>query len=211
MTKAILWDNDGVLVDTEHLFFAATRDEFATVGVQLALEQYQDLTLRQGKSCFDLLAERGVAPEELRRIREVRNRRYLERLGQGVSLIDGVLETLKSLHGRLPMAIVTSCNADHFEVIHAPLGILRYFEFALTNADYEHHKPHPEPYLRAAERLSLEPVDCLVIEDTERGLEAATRAGMECLVIPNALTRHGDFRQARKVLASIREVPDELA
>lgn len=208
MIEAILWDNDGVLVDTEHLFYEATRDEIATTGIHLDLEQYQNLTLRQGRSCFELLAERGIAPGEIRRIRRARNARYLERLGHGVELIDGVAETLASLYGRLPMAIVTSCNPDHFEVIHAPLGILRYFEFTLTNADYERHKPHPEPYLEAAARLSLQPADCLVIEDSERGLQSASRAGMECLVIPNALTRDGDFASASQVLESVRQVPD---
>jgi len=207
MFDAILWDNDGVLVDTEHLFFEATRETLAGLGVSVTLEHYKALTLDAGRSCFDLAAEKGASREEILDARVARNVRYQARLEQGVELIDGVHETLDELHGSLPMAIVTSCDPLHFDTIHGGLPIRSYFEFAITPAHYEHYKPHPEPYLTAARRLGLEPERCLVVEDTARGLEAATAAGMRCAVIPNALTHDSDFGEAMEVLASIREVP----
>jgi HAD superfamily hydrolase (TIGR01509 family) len=211
MVKAILWDNDGVLVDTEPLFFEATREALATVGVVLSRDEYTEISLRRGRSCFDLAADCGVAPERIERLRQARNRRYSSLLDRGVPVREGVRESLAALHGRFPMAIVTSSNADHFELMHAPLGLLEHFEFALTNRDYGKHKPDPEPYLTAATRLGIAPADCLVVEDTERGLESACRAGMPCLVVAHPFTREADFSRAHRVLASAAEIPDEVA
>jgi HAD superfamily hydrolase (TIGR01509 family) len=151
-----------------------------------------------------------VSRDEINGMRARRDARYLERLHRGVELLDGVAETLATLHGRVPMAIVTSSKRDHFDAIHAPLGVRAYFELVVASGDYEHGKPHPEPYLTAAKRLDVDPQRCLVVEDTERGLRAANRAGMACLVVPHELTRDSDFVGSRKVLGSVREVPVEL-
>jgi HAD superfamily hydrolase (TIGR01509 family) len=207
MIGALLWDNDGVLVDTEPLYYRATRELLAEVGVDLTREHFADLSLRQGRSCFDLAAHRGIAAGELEALRRRRNERYAALLQAGIDPLPGVVECLRTLHGRQPMAIVTSSNPDHFEIAHRTTGLSSYFEFILTNADYVRHKPHPEPYLTAAARLGVEPSSCVVVEDTERGLQAATAAGMRCLVIPGDLSRGGDFRTAAAVLRNVDEVP----
>ena len=105
------------------------------------------------------------------------------------------------------MAIVTSSNPEPFHLIHGQTGLLRYFEFALLPGDYERHKPHPEPYLRAADRMGVDPAECLVVEDSERGLEAAGRAGMRCVVIPNALARDADWSAAFATVGGAHELP----
>jgi HAD superfamily hydrolase (TIGR01509 family) len=208
--RAILWDNDGVLVDTEPLFLQATRDALARVDIVLELAQYVEISLARGGSCFDLAAERGVSDDEIEELRVWRNVRYSQLLRGGVRVFEGVTKSITALHGRFPMAIVTSSNPEHFDEIHQPLGLVDYFEFVLTNGDYVRHKPHPEPYLRAAERLGLEPESCLVVEDTERGLDAALAAGMRCVVVPHELTRQADFRRAHGVLESLHDLPDAV-
>ena len=211
MIRAIFWDNDGVLVDTEPLYFQATRELLAEVGIDLTHANFADLSLRQGRSCFDLAAARGLADPELEALRRRRNARYADLLRAGIMPLPGVVDALRALHGTRPMAIVTSSNPDHFEVAHASTGLRRYFDFVLTNADYERHKPHPEPYLRAAGRLGIDPGSCLVVEDTERGLRSALAAGMRCAAVPGELSRSGDFAGAEVVLESIAELPDLVA
>lgn len=211
MIRALLWDNDGVLVDTEPLYFRATRELLAELGIELTREHFADLSLRQGRSCFDLAAHLGLADGELDALRRRRNARYAALLGSGVEPMPGVLDCLRRLHGSRPMAIVTSSKPDHFALAHARTGLASFFEFVLTNADYTHTKPHPEPYLTAAGRLGVDPASCLVIEDTERGLQAARAAGMRCVVVPGDLGATGDFRGADAVLASVREVPAVVA
>ena len=210
MLNALLWDNDGVLVDTEPLFFRATQASLAEVGIALSQAQFEEFSLRRGQSCFVLAEEQGFSSDEVEGIRAWRNVRYVELLRAGVSVLEHVESALEILHGRRPMAIVTSSNLDHFELIHEQTGLLRFFEFALTNAEYQKHKPHPEPYLMAAERIGVDPRECLVIEDTQRGLDAALAAGMTCLVVPNGLSRSGNFDGAHAVLDHAGEIPSAV-
>jgi HAD superfamily hydrolase (TIGR01509 family) len=211
MPKAIFWDNDGVLVDTEHLYYRATREVLAEIGASLGEEQYVELFLRRNTGAWHLAEERGLSRAEIARLRAKRNALYGELLRAGGTVIAGVEEVLRALAPRYRMAVVTSSSREHFDLVHAASGLLRYFEFALTREDYERSKPDPEPYLRALARAGLAPGECLAIEDSERGLAAATAAGLECIVVPSRLTAGGDFRRAARVLAHIRELPAVLA
>lgn len=211
MIRALFWDNDGVLVDTERLYFEATRDVLATVGIPLTRERYVALFLVEARGAWHLAAEAGYSPEEVARLREERNRRYGAMLAGAPLVIDGVRETLEALHGEYEMAIVTSSRRDHFTAIHARTGLLGYFRFALTEGDYARTKPFPDPYLLALERSGVPREECLVIEDSERGLMAARAAGLRCAVIPSELTRGSDFAGAWKVLDRVGDLIPALA
>ena len=150
---AILFDNDGILVDTEPLFFQATREILATVDVDVSARDYHEISMRQGRTVFDLAEARGISADEIRALREIRSRRYSELIDEGVRGLDGVVETLERLHGVLPMAIVTTSDRGHFDHIHSQTELLRFFDFVVALGDYTHHKPHPEPYLTAASRI----------------------------------------------------------
>jgi HAD superfamily hydrolase (TIGR01509 family) len=207
---AILFDNDGVLVDTEPLFLRATQEILATVDVELTAEVYHEISMRRGGTVFDLAEARGISPDEILSLRRVRNRRYSELIDQGVRVLDGVVETLERLHGVLPMAIVTTSDREHFDLIHSQTELIRFFDFVVAQGDYTHHKPHPEPYLTAASRIGAAPNRCLAIEDTERGVQSATAAGMSCIVIPNELSKAGNFEKAHTVLDSMHELTSLL-
>jgi HAD superfamily hydrolase (TIGR01509 family) len=210
MIKAILWDNDGVLVDTEPLYFRATREILARVGVELTQELYAEYLLKQGKGAWHLAEERGVPPAEIDRLRDERNARYEQLLHQGNTAIGGAEETLANLHGKFTMGIVTSSRPDHFEIIHRSTGLLKYFDFVITSLHYTNYKPHPEPYLVGLARAGCGKDECIVIEDSPRGLMAANAAGIRCLVIPNALATREDFSRAYLVLNTITGVTPEL-
>jgi HAD superfamily hydrolase (TIGR01509 family) len=211
MIKAIFWDNDGVLVDTERLFFLATQHVLATVGIQLTKEQYIELFLVQGKGAWHLAAETGVAPSTIEQLRHERNTLYSTLLCQEPRIIAGVQSVLDALHGTYVMGIVTSSEPDHFALIHQTTGLLPYFRFVLTAGDYTHSKPHPEPYLLAVERSGCRQEECLVIEDSERGLTAAKEAGLRCIVVPSEFTCGSNFAGAYKVLESLSELMAELS
>ncbi len=206
----VLWDNDGVLVDTEGLYFQATRTVLQTVGVELTPDKFKEISLRRGQSTFILAEDRGIAPDCIARLRAERDRIYAESLGAQSHVVDGAEQVLRSLHGKVRMAVVTSTRREHFEIIHARSGLSPYFEFVLAREDCRHTKPHPEPYLKARARAGNVPDECVVIEDSERGLASAKAAGLECLIVLSEWTKEGDFSQARKVLQSISQVPDEV-
>jgi HAD superfamily hydrolase (TIGR01509 family) len=204
--KAILWDNDGVLVDTEGLYFDVTRDALAELGIGLSEADFAEYSLRRGVSVFELALELGHDAREVERTRERRNTRYSERLRGGVELIPGVADTLTALSAVARMAVVTSSQPENFALQHARTGIRERFELVLTGADFTRFKPDPEPYLLAAARLGVAPADCLVIEDSERGLVSAQRAGMRCVAIPRGLSRAGNFASAYRLLERVEDL-----
>ncbi len=205
--KAIKWiffDNDGILVDTESLYFQANREVLGSIGIDLTPELFMQVSMQQGRSTFVLAAERGVEPATLDRLHDIRNNRYAQLLSNGVPIMDGVKETLNELDRKVSMGIVTSCRKLHFDLIHQQTGLLDYFDFIITTEDVHHTKPDPEPYLLALERGGRPASECLVIEDSERGLAAAKAAGIDCIVIPNRLTAGGNFDGALAVIENIR-------
>jgi beta-phosphoglucomutase-like phosphatase (HAD superfamily) len=115
MLKVILWDNDGLLVDTEELYFSVTREVLSEVGIDLTLEMFIEISLTRGQSAFDLAVDQGFDQETIFKLRGDRNRRYKERLMDGVRLLDGVEETLSELHGKVIMGIVTGSRREHFD------------------------------------------------------------------------------------------------
>ena len=210
MITAVFWDNDGVLVDTERLYFQATQEVMAGAGIPLSEADYLELFLRQDRGAWHLLAERGTSPEEIVRLRQARNDRYSELLRAEASAIDGAADTLRELHGKYLMGVVTSSRQDHFDLIHERCDLLKYFDFVLTAADFPRVKPNPDPYLMAIHRSRRPPGECVAIEDSERGLQSATAAGIRCIVIPTPMTRGCPFSGACRVIDRIDQIPGIL-
>ena len=208
--KAILWDNDGVLVDTERLYFQATREVLATVDVDLTREMYVELLLNRSQGAWHLARERGLSASDVDQLREARNARYVEYLRTNPLVIPGAKDTLARLHGRYAMGIVTSSRRDHFEVIHRSSELLQYVDFVLTGEDYARSKPDPEPYLLGVRAIGYPKGKCLVVEDSRRGVLAAKAAGLRCWAIPTDLSRASDLSPADRILNDVTQVATEL-
>jgi HAD superfamily hydrolase (TIGR01509 family) len=208
MIKAIFWDNDGVLVDTEGLFFRANQEILAGVGITLYWEQFEKISLARGESVLRLAADPET--DVFNQLRRQRDDRYADLLTREPLLIDGVRDVLDALSKKYLMGIVTSSGHEHFAIIHRHSGLLPYFQFVLTLKDCQHVKPHPEPYLKALALSGFAPEECLVIEDSPRGLAAALGAGIRCMVIPSKFTQKNHFAGAYKILNSVKELPAAL-
>jgi HAD superfamily hydrolase (TIGR01509 family) len=207
---AILFDNDGVLVDTEALYFRANREALASVGVDLDEATYIEYFLREGLGAWHLAEARGVTPTGIAELRAVRDRRYFQLVDESEIVIPGVSDLLPRLASRFRMAIVTSSEPGPFARTHARTGLLPHFELVLTRVDYTNAKPDPEPYLCAVSRLGVPAARCLVIEDSERGLRAAKAAGLACWVVPSGLTASGNFAAADAVLPDLAAAAAQL-
>lgn len=210
MWDAILFDNDGVLVDTEGLYFRANREVLAGVGVELSEGDYVELFLREGLGAWHLAEARGHSAQSIEALRAARDRRYFELVDEEEILIPGVADLLPRLASRYRLAIVTSSEPGPFARTHARTGLLPHFELVLTRADYQQSKPDPEPYLTAVARLGALPARCLVIEDSERGLRAAKAAGLSCWVVPSQLTAGSCFDAADAVLPDLATAAERL-
>jgi len=204
--RAILWDNDGVLVDTERWYFEACREVLAGVEIELTEALYLEHWLASSGGILHVAAAKGLAAERIALLQRERDLLYQAHLARQSLPINGARETLRALRPHFTMGIVTSSRPDHFAAIHERTGFLEYFDFVLTSADYERAKPHPDPFLAGVARTGFRPGECLVIEDSPRGLLAARAAGLDCWVIPTHLSTAADFRGAARMLKSITEV-----
>ena len=207
MKKYILFDHDGVLVDTELWYYRAGARALADIGFTMDEDQYLR-DMNQGLATWAQARAAGVDEETISRQREVRNGYYQEYLRTERIEIDGVVEALAELATYVRMAIVTTARRVDFDVIHEGRHIRRFMEFVLTREDYRLAKPHPEPYLTALKRFGATPQETLVVEDSSRGLSSAVAAGIDCAVVHNAFTQSQDFSRASCRIDTLRELRD---
>jgi HAD superfamily hydrolase (TIGR01509 family) len=208
MLNTILWDHDGVLVDTERHYFNATAEVLARAGVSLTLAQYQQFHLVESRGSWHLAPH--LSTDEIDRLRRERNARYVEQITTNDVMIPGALDLLRRLRSRYRMAVVTSSLREPFEAIHCSTGLCDLVEFVLTNEDYGAAKPDPEPYLAAVARMGVAKENCIVVEDSTRGLAAARAAGLRCWIIRSDMAAGLDFSGAERMFDSLAEVGEAL-
>jgi len=207
LQKAILWDNDGVLVNSEVLFYEANRRYLQQYEIELNPDLYFEYFLSNSAGTWHILRDKGLDDEQISVARRERNELYTELLDSTPDLTTpGIEKVLQHFSEKCHMAIVTGSEREHFERIHLRTGLLNHFALVVTAGDYRHEKPNPEPYLTAATRLGVLPVDCIAVEDSPRGLEAAIAAGMPCVVMRTNLTSNYPFAGAYAVV----DTPVEL-
>jgi HAD superfamily hydrolase (TIGR01509 family) len=209
--RYVLWDNDGVLVDTEEGYFRATHRALAECGVDLDRARYM-ARRAQGLSSWDLPEVLALDPRMREQQRAARDAYYQQFIRGASREIPGVRGVLGELYGRYRMAIVTTSNRRNFELLHAEGSLLRHMEFALTREDFVDGKPSPDGYLTALERFGAAPDEAIVVEDSAQGLNAARAAGIRCVIVRNAFFRDAHaFDGAAHVLDSIVELPGAIA
>jgi len=208
--KFILFDHDGVLVETEQWYYLANKRALAALGLELPRNEYL-VNMANGVSSWHAARASGLSSSDIARGREQRDRYYREYLTTEDIEIDGVLETLAELSETHRMAIVTTSKRPDFNLIHEHRSILDYMEFHLTEEDYERAKPHPEPYLRGLERFGANAAETVVVEDSARGLKSAVAAGIDCIVVANKFTATHDLSQATARVETFRQLPSAIA
>jgi HAD superfamily hydrolase (TIGR01509 family) len=177
--RAILWDNDGVLVDTEKWFFEANRLELAVLGVTATSAQFEEINLKRGVS---LLSLSGLEGEDLRDLYARRDARYSELLRTEQLAIPGMRELLARMKEHVfTTGIVTASHREHFDIIHGLSGMLEHVDFVVVREDYSKGKPAPDGYLAGIERAGLAARECIAVEDSPRGIAAARAAGVDCV------------------------------
>ncbi|WP_246059350.1 HAD family hydrolase [Paenibacillus lautus] len=207
MKKYILFDHDGVLVDTEFWYYKAGERALADIGFTLDKDQYlRDMT--QSLGTWSQARAAGIDEQIISKQREVRNIYYQEYLRTEAIEIEGVVETLAELSKYVRMAIVTTAKRADFELIHGKRQIKQFMEFVLVREDYERTKPHPEPYLTGLKRFGATKEETLVVEDSNRGLNSAVEAGIDCVIVHNDFTKTHDFSQASYRIKTLIELKD---
>lgn len=201
----ILFDNDGVLVETEKWYYTANVEILKTMGLHIDEARYRDIMIH-GQSAFIVAEEAGFDSISVEQARERRNDLYQHYLKTEDITIPGAKEVLKALASKYRMGIVTSARREDFELIHTGRGIIDHMEFALCSGEYPRAKPHPDPYLLGLERLGGEKHETIIVEDSERGLRSAVAAGIECAIVHNPFTVTHDFSTATHRITTLYEL-----
>ena len=207
MKKYILFDHDGVLVDTEFWYHKAGERALADIGLTLDKDQYLR-DMNQGSGTWAQARAAGIDEQTISRQREVRDDYYQEYLKTEAIEIEGVVEALSELSKYVRMAIVTTAKRADFETIHEKRRIRQFMDFVLVREDYKLAKPHPEPYLTGLKRLGAGKEETLVVEDSTRGLNSAVAAGIDCVIVYNEFTKASDFSQASHRIETLIELKD---
>jgi HAD superfamily hydrolase (TIGR01509 family) len=203
----VLFDHDGVLVDTEAWYYRAGARALADVGFTLDEDEYLR-DMNQGLGTWVQARAAGIDEPTIDRQRKVRDEYYREYLRSESIEIEGVVEALAELSKYVRMAIVTTAKRADFELIHEKRTIRDFMEFVLVREDYEHAKPHPEPYLNGLKRFGGDKESTLVVEDSVRGLQSAVAAGIDCAVVHNDFTGGSDFSTASHRIEKLIELKD---
>jgi len=185
MIEAVVFDLDGVLLDSEQVW-----DEVREQLVEERGGRWRDQahTEMMGMSSVEwsryMHDELGVSdpPEEIskevvRRLAEV----YRERL----PLIEGAVEAVERLAARWPLGLASSSNRELIDLVLELSGLARFFQVTVSSEEVQHGKPAPDVYLEAARGLGVPPENCAAVEDSRNGIRAAKAAGMRVIAIPN--------------------------
>jgi putative hydrolase of the HAD superfamily len=206
LIKALVFDFDGLIVDTESLWFDVYKDVLVEYDCELKLE---DFALSIGTK-DDVLYERltKIARKPINRIEIDRktHERYQQQMSQ-LHLREGVNEYLKAAK-ELGLKIGLASSSSRFWVqgFLEKFNIKEFFEVVKTSDNVKKVKPDPELYLQAIQELGVKPYEALAFEDSKNGLIAATKAGLHCVIVPNSVTSFLDFSGHLHRLSSMEEI-----
>lgn len=197
MIRAVIFDLDGVIVESETAHIEAEKQTFLKYGLTISPEELHTYT---GTTAIVMFTEL-IAKYKLNTTFEEMNRQkekiLLKLLRQDAEPTKGVLNLMRELkHRGVKLAIASSSSRKLVNYIVDKLNISNLFESTLAAEDIEHSKPDPEVFLKAAAQLGINPAQCLVIEDAKLGVESAKAAGMKCIGYRNPHSGNQDLSEA---------------
>jgi len=211
--KALLFDLDGTLVDSEHFHFNTWNELLAESDVQLDyhdfLKNYAGIPLPGNASRLKELYVIETSLEDLIARKELLT---VERLKTSeINLMPFVQDSMDYFFSKgIPMALVTASKRPDVDEMFLKNGLGKFFKLLITRSDVKNSKPDPESYLLAVEKLGFAKKECLVFEDTLNGLKAAKAAGLTCFVIQGNTDDHEKLAAADKIFLNFEEARDYL-
>ena len=209
MLKAVLFDMDGVIVDTEPLHHKAYHRMFADMNIEVSSALYESFTGQATLSiCKKLVVEFRLS-ESPQYLVDLKRKHFhdLFENDTDLSLLDGVLRLIKEYHScGLTLVLASSASMPNIERIFKRFDLNKYFVAKLSGADLKASKPHPEIFIKAAESSGHSVDNCMVIEDSTSGIAAAKAANIYCVGYNSPHSKNQDYSRANLVINDFREI-----
>ena len=203
MSRAVIFDMDGVLVDTARPHYESWVAVGRRRGVEITWEQFHDTFGQPNHQIIPRLFGPGLSADDVRRIDDRKEAAFREIFRHSVRPLPGVVELVRGLHeGGWRLAVGSSAPPENIELVLDALGVAGCFGAVVCARDVERGKPAPDVFLKAARVVGVEPPRCLVIEDAPAGVQAAHAAGMVCLALTTSHPAEA-LRGADSVMASL--------
>lgn len=208
MLQAILFDSDGVLVDSEEIYFKSVRDTFRNYGIDISKDEYVKRWMIEQTASRGAIADYklNVSLDEVRELKNVFIQEYIA----GMQMMPGALDLLQRFHETYPLGVVSSSSRSELLRKLSRFDLMKFFKISVTEDDVKEKKPNPEPYQKACELLKINPEYVLVIEDNPSGIKSAKDAGCKTIARPDGFTLGMDFSLANRVIKEFSEINDEL-
>lgn len=199
--KAVVFDLDGLMFNTEEVFYLAGCELLARRGRQMSRECMHRMIGRRPREAFAALVELYGLPDPIDVLLAESRQIVSALLEERVAPMPGLLDLLDQIeHRGLPKGVATSSPRHYAENMLGRFCLAKRFQVTLTAEDVTHGKPHPEIYQTAAARLGVHAAEMLVLEDSQAGVESAVAAGAVVVAVPHEHTRHQEFAGARLVV-----------
>ncbi|MCJ1676042.1 HAD family phosphatase [Streptomyces sp. APSN-46.1] len=191
---SVIFDLDGTLVDSEPNYYESGRRTLERHGVPgFTWEQHSRFIGIGTLETLEILKERYGIPAPVEQLLAEQNAAYLALSRTGTEVFPEMRKFVERLHAEdVPMAVASGSSREAIEAVLAGTGLDALLTVAVSAEEVAHGKPAPDVFLEAARRLGSDPADCVVVEDTAPGAEAARAAGMGCLAVPYVTTTAGD-------------------
>lgn len=207
LLRAVVFDLDGVLVDTEHLQQRAYIATFERLGVQLSHADLLPWLGHREEEILRALVGQHALSANLQQLQRRRKQEYLGFLRQKLEPMPGAVEVVREAYRcGVSCAVASSSGREEVETCLSLLGLTSTLEAVVTGSDVRNGKPSPEVYCKVLAELGVAPSECLAIEDSEVGVAAAIGAGIAAVAVPNELTASQDFSAAVCVAPDIGSV-----
>ncbi len=212
--KAVIFDFDGLLVNSEELRLISFREFLKRRGKKFNDKDYpQTMLTGPAMSTTIFLKEKYNLKGDVEELNEERRAIFQKLFETRLAFLEGVSELLERIKNwPVKCAIASTRNREQIEDGLARLGVLDQFEAIVTNQDLigGKGKPDPEIYLIAAKKLGVDPENCLVLEDAPHGIEAAKAAGMKAIYVPDSKFVDSYHEKADLILKNMHELTDEV-
>lgn len=209
MIRAVIFDLDGVVVDSEPLYQQAEERLFKEYGVAIPQDDWKLFRGCSEERFYQLARERYGLTAPLETLRDQGRRYVLAVFDADLDYKAGFLELHRRLAGRYRLGLVTSTPGDIFDWMENRLGLRRYFQEVLYGGMTANSKPHPEPYLEMMRRLDVTPAETVVVEDSIHGLTSALASGAGTIALTGSVPVE-DMPRAHAVVNSLGEITAAL-